>query len=143
MKTKLQSLLHHLISNPKQIFLIDGFGALVTTFSLAVVLVIFESHFGMPRKILYILSFAACIFAIYSFSCALRMPEKWQPFLKAIAIMNFMYCCATFFLLYYFYENLTILGLTYFILEIIVILILVKIEFMLATKTFNINTTKN
>lgn len=131
MKTKLQQL--H--SNPKQIFLIDGFGALASAFSLGIVLVIFENHFGMPRNVLYILAAVACLFAIYSFSCALRMPKKWQPFLKAIALANFIYCCATLFLLFYFYQHLTVLGITYFVLEIMVILILIKIEFYLANKT--------
>ena len=135
MKTKLQQLLKKLHSNPKQIFLIDSFGALISAFSLGVVLVIFESHFGMPRNVLYILAAVACLFAIYSFSCALRMPKKWQPFLKAIALANFIYCCATLFLLFYFYQHLTVLGITYFVLEIMVILILIKIEFYLANKT--------
>ncbi|MGB1207078.1 MAG: hypothetical protein ACPG5B_15640 [Chitinophagales bacterium] len=132
MKPKFQQLLKKLHSNPKHIFLIDGLGALISAFSLGIVLVIFKNYFGMPQNVLHVLAAIACIFAIYSFSCALRMPKIWQLFLKLIAMANFIYCCVTIALLYYFYQKLTILGLIYFVLEIIVIFVLVKIEFAIA-----------
>jgi len=119
--------------NPKNLFLIDGFGALLSAFSLGIVLVKFEEIVGMPQRVLYILALMACIFAVYSFSCYLRVNKNWRPFLKAIAFANLLYCCLTIGLVLYFYQSLTALGILYFVLEIIVILLLVSIELKMAS----------
>jgi len=117
-----------IISNPKQLFLFDSLGALLTAFSLGVVLPRFESTFGMPRPVLYVLSLVACGFAVYSFCSYLFAGKNWRPFLKIIAIVNLLYCCATFVLVFYFWEKLTALGVGYFLLEIVVIVALVVVE---------------
>jgi hypothetical protein len=119
--------------HPKRIFLADGAGALLTAFLLAVVVAGFETKFGMPRKVLYSLSLVACLFCIYSFACYFFTPVRWQPWLKLIAIANLLYCCATVALVCWFYQRLTPLGLIYFLLEMAVILILVRFEWMIAT----------
>lgn len=48
--------------------------------------------------------------------------------MKIIAMANLMYCCLTMGLVIYLHQQLTIIGLIYFILEIIIISILVVIE---------------
>jgi len=123
-----------LTSNPKQLFLIDGFGALLTAFFLVVILAGFEDRFGMPRSVLYGLSLAVSIYAIYSFSCYFFLRSKWRPYLKAIAMANLLYCLITIALVFCFYQSLTILGLIYFFLEVIVICGLVIIEWRVAEK---------
>jgi len=123
-----QQFLVKIISNPKRLFLIDSLGAMLTAFSLGVVLTRFEHIFGMPRSVLYVLSLVACGFAVYSFCCYLFFNKNWRPFLTAIAIANLLYCCVTFVLVFYLGEKLTALGVGYFLLEIIVIVILVMIE---------------
>jgi len=124
-----RAFLAKITSNPKQLFLIDSLGAVLTAFSLGVILTRFEHIFGMPRSILYILSLVACGFAVYSFCCYLFINKNWRPFLTVIAIANLMYCCVTFALIIYLWEELTIWGVGYFLAEIIVIIILVSIEF--------------
>ena len=119
--------------NPKQLFLIDSLGALVSAFMLGVVLVQFENT-GMPKNILYLLSFIPCVFAIYSFSCFLIMPKNWRFLLKVIAIANLLYCCLTLILMINLYQNLTVLGFIYFICEIIVVIILVIVELKIASQ---------
>jgi hypothetical protein len=121
-------LIDKLVSNSKRLFLIDGLGACLTAFFLVAILARFEDSFGMPRTVLYFLSLVACIYAIYSFCCHFFISSNWRPYLKAIAIANAIYCCLTFGLVIYFYPILTILGLLYFLLEIIVVSILVLIE---------------
>lgn len=113
---------------PKQLFLIDSFGALLTAFMLGIVLARLESFFGMPRDILYILSLIACVFALYSFICYRFTPVNWPLFLRIIAIANLAYCVLTISCIIYLYQLLTIWGLIYFLLESIVIVVLVSIE---------------
>jgi hypothetical protein len=120
--------------NPRRLFLIDGFGALLSAFLLGVVLVKFESTFGMPKKVLYALSLMACLFAIYSFTCYLQVKKNWPPFLKVIAIVNLSYCALTLGLLFYFHQELTSLGMIYFLLEIGVVTSLAIVELYSASK---------
>ncbi len=117
-----------MISNPKKLFLIDGLGALLTAFFLGVILTRLEDYFGMPPKILYILSLVALMYAIYSMSCHFFISRNWKPYLKGIAIANLMYCCLTIGLVVYFYHRLTGIGVLYFLLEVIVIFVLIGIE---------------
>ena len=86
----------------------------------------------MPTRVLYVLAAIACVFAIYSFSCFLRKPENWRPYMKMIAVANLMYVCLTLGLVIFLYRQLTVLGLTYFGLELIVIVILVTAELKIA-----------
>lgn len=110
--------------NPNRLFLIDSVGALLSTILLGFILVRFENIFGMPANALYLLSFIACIFFIYSLLCYLIKIENWRPYLKIIAIANLLYCCLTLGLIIYLYQKLTIFGLLYFVLEIIIVIIL-------------------
>ena len=123
-----------MILNSKKIFLIDSFGALLSAFLLGVVLVRFESTFGMPRKVLYFLSITACIFAIYSFMIYLLIKENWKPYLKIIAFANLIYCCLTIGLTLYFNKEVTNLGLIYFLAEVSVVITLAIIELKSASK---------
>ena len=118
----------------KKLFLIDGLGALVTAFLLSQVLARFESVFGMPREILWVLAGMAGCFAVYSFLCHLFIEENGKPYLKGIAVANTVYCITTLGLVIYLNESLTYLGLAYFIGEIIILLILVRLEFSVAGK---------
>lgn len=114
--------------NPRNLFLADSLGALLSAILLGLVLARFESIFGMPQKVLYVLSSIAFVFCIYSFLCFLLLKENWRPFLKIIGIANLLYCFLTLGLVIYLYQELTVLGITYFALELIVILVLISIE---------------
>lgn len=130
--SELEQVKSEIKSNPKKMFLIDGLGALLSAFLLGVVLVRFENYFGVPSKELYILSFLACIFAVYDLVCYLRIEENWRPFLKAIAIINLLYCCLTAGLLMYHYQHITSLGITYFLLEMLIVVGVAVIELKMA-----------
>lgn len=117
------------ILNSQNVFLIDGIGALTSAFFLGFVLVMFEQFIGMPIHILLLLAILALIFALYSLSMHILKPEKWIRFLKAIGIINLAYCLLTLILIVVYFNHLTALGVAYFLVEIVVILILVKIEF--------------
>ena len=128
-------ILDKITSNPKKLFLVDSLGAVLTAFFLGVILVRFEDSFGMPKTILYFLSSIACIYAIYSMCCYFILPNIWGPYLmKGIIIANLVYCCLTIVLVFYFYQKLTILGLSYFLLELLIISGLIIIERMAFSK---------
>lgn len=112
----------------KTLFLVDGIGALVTALSLFVINVFLNEYFGMPRSILIYLSAIAIAFCIYSLSCFVLVPQNSKMFLKIIGFANLFYCFLTTVFIFYYYHHLTILGITYFLVEIAVICALVLVE---------------
>ncbi|MCA4895385.1 MAG: hypothetical protein ING84_10310 [Cytophagales bacterium] len=127
------------IRKPKAIFLVDALGAFATASILFLVQWRFREYFGMPWEVLSLLSMIAFIFAVYSISCFLFLNKNWRIFLKAIITANLLYCCLTAGLIIFYYSTLAILGLTYFLAEIAVIVGLVYIEFQtLKTSVTNI-----
>jgi amino acid transporter len=130
-------MIDRILIRPTKIFLLDSLGALLTTIIIGVVLTNFQEYIGMPLDILFTLAGVALIFCVYSISCFVFLKKNWKPFLKAIAIANLLYCLATTVLIITFYPQLTILGLLYFIGEIIVIVVLVYFEFLVLNRTKN------
>lgn len=118
---------------PQKLFLVDSLGALLSAILLGLILARFEKIFGMPQNVLYILAVIPCIFTVYSFLCFLSKTAHWRPLMKIIAIANLLYCCLTAGLMVYFYQKLTVLGLIYFILEIIIVISLAFIEWKTAS----------
>ena len=112
----------------KTLFLIDGFGAILSAFLLGFILVKFESTFGMPRQTLYFLALLPCFFALYDFICYFRLTTNWGSFLKGIAVANFTYCCISLVFVFLHYPKLTMLGLIYFLLEVLIVFVLACVE---------------
>lgn len=125
----MKSLVNKLQQNPKQIFLIDATGALLTCILLIVIQTKLDSYFGMPSDELKILSIIAFIFFCYSLFCFLLFSRiHWKRFLKIIASANLIYCGLTLFLLLYNYKNITPFDWIYFFGEIAVVVYLVSLE---------------
>ena len=129
----LKTITKNIKSNPKLLFLIDGFGALLSAFLLGVVLVKFESLFGIPVSVLHILAIIPCGFAVYDFICYLWLKRSLSPFLKGIAWANLIYSIISLTMAAFHYQSITILGWTYILIEILIILVLVKLEFKTAS----------
>ncbi len=117
-----------LTANPKRIFLIDGIGAIVTALLLSLLLGQHVDVFGMPQHVLYKLAILATAFAVYSLSCHFLLRGNYKPYLLIIAAANLLYCCITLVLLFVFYQQLTILGMLYFIFEKIIVGSMVYVE---------------
>ncbi|MFK7770141.1 MAG: hypothetical protein AB8B55_23225 [Mariniblastus sp.] len=109
------------LANVRKIFLVDGLGAVLSALMHGVVLVQLETTFGMPANVLLVLAGVACCFAVYSLTCSRTIGEQWRPFLQAIAIANLIFCGASILLIIYFLQRITILGLVYFVGEIVVV----------------------
>ncbi|MEQ8629558.1 hypothetical protein [Ekhidna sp.] len=113
----------------RKIFLIDSIGALLSAVLLGLVFVHYQYLIGMPVHILQVLAGVAVLFMLYSFSCYYINPVNAKARLRTIAIANLLYCVTTLILMGVYFDELTLLGFTYFILEILVITFLARFEF--------------
>lgn len=123
-----QKIINTMALNPKKVFLLDGLGAVLSAFLLGVVLVHFETAFGMPHNVLYFLALIACVFAVYSLTCYFRLTKNWRIFIKIIAFANLLYAFISLGFVFYLYPQLSGLDITYFLLEILVLIIIVALE---------------
>jgi hypothetical protein len=128
----IQKLINHFTEKQKTLFLIDGIGAIVTALSLFVIAQRFNDYFGMPKNTLTYLSLIAVCFCIYSISCSVSLKGKFATFIRAIAIANILYCALIFGLIISNYSILTLIGKTYFLIELIIIGILSYVELNVA-----------
>jgi hypothetical protein len=122
----------NICKNPRHIFLTDGLGALVSTVSLVVVASL-ETLFGMPKAVLFKLMPIAAVLMACSLSCYLIQPKSWTFCLTLIAIANILYSCVIAALVLYHFHKLTALGVTYFFIEILILIFLSGIELRLTS----------
>ncbi|MNK23523.1 hypothetical protein D3C87_418170 [compost metagenome] len=136
--TKINKLINNLSEKQRRLFLIDSFGAFLTAFFLFVVIRNLDRYFGMPKDVLTYLSVTASLLCMYSITCYLSLKQNWTIFMRIIGVANLLYCLLIFGLLIKYFSFLTILGTTYFLLEIIIIAFLGLVELKAATAIKNI-----
>lgn len=122
-------------SNPRNVFLLDGIGALISTFFLGFVLVQLQSYIGMPESTLYILAGLAFCYFIFSSSCYFFLKKNWSPFLRIIAMANLLHVVYTIYLLFSNQQSITNLGFCYFVIEIIIVIWVAYVELKVANQT--------
>jgi predicted membrane protein len=120
---------------PKQLLLIDAWGAGITVLLLAVIVEPFQKHFGMPMVVLRLFSLIACVYMMYSLMSHYFGNQKHALLLKIIAFANTFYGCLIAFFVVRYFEKLTLLGMFYFAGEIVLILSLVTLELLTAYKS--------
>jgi hypothetical protein len=121
-------------TNPKKLFQIDGFGAILSAILLGIVLVKLEYLFGIPKPTLYFLASLPCLFAVYDYYCYFNIDNNLGRFLKRIAIINLIYCCLSIGLVIYHREDIKILGWIYVSMEIVIVIGLSIIELKVAKR---------
>jgi len=126
-----QKQVNRFLVQPRKLFLADGAGALLTA-AMNILLIRFEEYIGMPVGMLCYLLGAAITFAFFSFTCYCINPANPSLPLKIIAVANALYCLTTLLLVFVFYERLSIIGLAYFSVEIVVITLLIRMEWKTA-----------
>jgi hypothetical protein len=117
---------------PRRLFLLDSFGAALTSFSLIIILRFYNEYFGMPASILYYLVTVGLIFFSYSTTCFLLLKKNWASFIRLIGLGNLLYSSFSLVLIYYYFNTLTPLGVVYFFLEAIIVVVLAFIELKVA-----------
>ena len=121
---------------PKKLFLIDAIGGIISSTIIYFGVFFLNDVFRMPKKVLTILAFIPILYFFYSFFNYLNANKNknLSNQLKIIAFANLSYCVFTITLINFYFSKLTVLELTYFILEIIVLILLSIIEFKTAKK---------
>ena len=118
--------------SPGTLFLVDALGALFSAIMLGILLARFEEFFGVPENLLYILAAIAFAFFLNSLSCFLFNRKNWQPWMRGIAVANALYCVLTAILLVVLHEAITVWGLLYFLVEMLIVLVLARMEWIFA-----------
>ncbi len=121
-----------ILANPKMLFVIDGFGAMLSAFLLGFVLVTFESLIGIPSKTLYVLASIPICYIFYDVYSYNLPTQKVSVFLKGIAILNMLYCFISIGFAYYHMNTITMLGCLYIIVEIMILGILISVQYRIA-----------
>lgn len=114
--------------SPQRLFLIDFFGAIISAFSLGVVLPLWLEYIGLPLHWLHILAYIACVFALYSLVFFVTFPTYWRSLMKIIATANSLYGLLTLALMSHYFSALQAWGMAYFVLELLVLAVLVRAE---------------
>lgn len=112
----------------------DALGAFITAILLFFVLKTYQEFIGISSLSLTMLAALGVIFGIYSILCFLLTPSNWRFCLRFIGIANILYCILTIFIVISSIETITIIGIGYFVLEVIIIIILAAIELKSAAK---------
>lgn len=123
------TIISYFINKPKAIFLVDSIGAFLSAFYLLIISRFCSDFFGINTSTLQLLTILPIVFCIYSACCYLLVKRSYKPFILIIAIANFLYCLITMVLIFTHYSELTILGLSYFILELMILVLIILLEF--------------
>jgi len=127
--TKRFNFIKQLVNNPKQVALIDAFGALTTALLLLGVLAQWEDNFGIPSSSLYVLAGIAFGLFIFSLTCHTVIRKKWKTYLLIIMSLNLLYSLISMLFVLHHLGTISLLGLVYFLLELFVIAVIVLLEF--------------
>ena len=131
---KLISKINKLNLNPRKLFLIDGIGAAISFILLRFILPKFQEFIGMPTSILSDLSLFAATLLVYSAYCYFDVKNNLTKFLLGLAIANYTYCLASFYFMIVYFTELTWMGISYFIVEKLIVLTLATLELKTALK---------
>lgn len=113
---------------PRNLFLIDGIGALVSAILLGVVLVRFQPLVGIPVSTLYFLAALPCGFVLFDLFCYFSTYISVSRGLRTIGLINKGYCILSIVLALFHFEVVTALGWVYIIGEVVVVMVLARYE---------------
>lgn len=135
--------LHRLTStikqHPQKLFLLDGFGAILSAFLVGIVLVNVNERIGIPASTLYFLALLPLFFASYDYYSYRKSPQKIEFFLKGIAMLNLSYCFISLGALFYHLDTITSFGWIYFLSELVIVFLLALYELRTARKISQTN----
>ena len=112
----------------KQLLFVDGIGAVVSAVMLGLVPPHFQRHIGMPITELYLLASLPIAFAVIDFYWLLFRKGNERAGLLLIAFANMAYSLLSMLLVIVNFELLTALGLSYFVIELLLLAALVAFE---------------
>ncbi len=113
--------------NQKNIFLLDGIGAILSACFTGLILVRYSLFLGINVSLLQSLAMLPAAYALYSLSCYFFVPKIRPWMLITIISANLFYCLISAALIL-FRERITSLGKTFLTAEIVIILLVVYVE---------------
>ncbi len=122
------------MSSVKKLLILDAVGALISAFMLGVVLVRFQSVFGIPISALKILSSIPVGFMLYDLLALLSNSELQPRRLMTIGTLNILYCILSLTMAIWHRGSLSIYGWGYIIIEVIIVVALAVYELKVGRK---------
>lgn len=130
----LQKFLTHINNRPKNLFLYDFCGAMVSIFFLLGVLLKFRNFFGIPENVIIPLAILPGLFATLDLFVYFRTEINAKHMLNLIASLNILYLIISLTLVIQHSELIKVPGWIYIILELIIVLIIAVVEIYSARK---------
>lgn len=124
-----QSIINSFVKKPNTLFLVDSIGAFISAFCLLIISRCYSDYFGINHSAFQLLAILPIVFCIYSTCCFLFVKRSFKPFIQIIALANLLYCIITLILLGTLFSEITILGLSYFVVELTIIALIISIEY--------------
>jgi hypothetical protein len=118
--------------NPRGMLLLDAAGALVTAGLTGFVLAPGWIPTGLPAVVLYVLAGVAAVYFCISTTSYLRHLNARKT-LRYLAFLNLAYAAATLILCALYSNQITVWALIYFPLEALVVAVLARWEWFVAT----------
>lgn len=115
-------------SNPKNLFFVDGAGALLTATMTGLVLAHYAEFIGLPQPVLRGLGLVAAVYAVYSLGHFYFFIPAWRHRLAAIAVANVLYGVVALGLVVYHRTSVSRLGVAYFFIEAVIVGLLARVE---------------
>lgn len=125
---RFKKLVARFASNPRQLFLFDSLGGLLSAAAPLLILWKFESHLGLPRELLLAMSITGFLYSTYSLLCALRIKSRWNFFLKILVVANSTYLLALMAYTVIHFSTLSQLGLAYLLVDHFVLISIISLE---------------
>ena len=116
--------------NHFNIFLLDAIGAFLSIFLLLFVVMANEIFFGLSKSLATNLVIPILGLLIFSTSCFFLKPQNWKLLMKFVVLGNVSYCLFILATIFLNFKQLTILGVSYFLIELLIICFLIGIEIM-------------
>lgn len=113
---------------PNQILLVDGLGAVLTTLLLLFFVPFLDPNWVELTSFYKILPVISTFLAFNSLLAFFFFKTNWLIYLRFVALANIAYCLFSIFILIFDSNHVSILILTYFSLEILIVLFLVYLE---------------
>jgi hypothetical protein len=117
----------------QNLLLFDGFGACLTFLMNWFLLASGLLQTGLPVFLLESMAVAALCFAVFDFSA---LVVSWNPTrsLRVIAFLNVSYCLFVLVAIFFHRSSVSLLGFSYFFVELIVVALLARWEWSVATR---------
>lgn len=116
-------------ARPQSLFLIDGLGALISSFLLGILIPQWLDFFGIPMQVLSLLATLPIFFACFDFLSYLMNSNRVRHHLRIISGLNLAYCIISLSLAFYHMDTLTPWGWAYLVSELVLVFLLSHLEY--------------